>query len=42
MARSRITCATCRCIIHFTVQKRDADNLLDALRKIDGATIETV
>ena len=30
------------CIIHFTVQKRDADNLLDALRKIDGATIEIV
>ncbi len=29
------------CIIHFTVQKRDADNLLDALRKIDGATVQT-
>ena len=30
------------CIINFTVQKRDADNLLDALRKVDGATIEIV
>ena len=29
------------CIIRFTVQKRDADNLLDALRKIDGATVQT-
>ena len=29
------------CIIHFTVQKRDADNLLEALRKIDGATVQT-
>ena len=30
------------CIIHFTVQKRDADNLLEALRKVDGATVELV
>ena len=30
------------CIIHFTVQKRDADTLLEALRKIDGASIETL
>ena len=29
------------CIIHFTVQKRDADNLLEALRKIDGAAVQT-
>lgn len=28
-------------IIHFTVQKRDADNLLEALRKIDGAAVQT-
>ena len=28
------------CIIHFTVQKRDADNLLEALRKVDGAVVE--
>lgn len=27
------------CIIRFTVQKRDADNLLEALRKVDGASI---
>lgn len=28
------------CIICFTVQKRDADNLLEALRKVDGAVVE--
>ena len=28
------------CIIRFTVQKRDADNLLEALRKVDGAVVE--
>ena len=27
------------CIIRFTVQKRDADNLLEALRKVDGAVV---
>ena len=27
------------CIICFTVQKRDADNLLEALRKVDGAVV---
>lgn len=27
------------CIIRFTVQKRDADNLLEALLKVDGASI---
>ena len=30
------------CIIRFTVQKRDADNLLEALRKVDGAVVEAV
>jgi len=30
------------CIVNFTVQKRDADNLIEALRKVDGALIETV
>ena len=29
------------CIIHFTVQKRDADNLLEALRKVDSTTVQT-
>ena len=29
------------CIIRFTVQKRDADNLLEALRKVDGSVVET-
>ncbi|MBR4488798.1 MAG: YigZ family protein [Bacteroidales bacterium] len=28
------------CIIRFTVQKRDADNLLEALLKVDGAVVE--
>lgn len=28
------------CIIRFTVQKRDADNLLEALRKVDGTVVE--
>lgn len=28
------------CIIRFTVQKRDTDNLLEALRKVDGAVVE--
>ena len=28
------------CIIRFSVQKRDADNLLEALRKVDGAVVE--
>jgi uncharacterized YigZ family protein len=28
------------CIIRFIVQKRDADNLLEALRKVDGAVVE--
>lgn len=28
------------CTIRFTVQKRDADNLLEALRKVDGAVVE--
>ena len=27
------------CIIRFTVQKRDADNLLEALQKVDGAVV---
>lgn len=27
------------CIIRFTVQKRDADNLLEALQKVEGASI---
>ena len=27
------------CIIRFTVQKRDADNLLEALLKVDGAVV---
>ena len=27
------------CIIRFTVQKRDADNLLEALRKVEGAVV---
>lgn len=29
------------CIVNFTVQKRDADQLLDSLQKVDGAKIET-
>ena len=28
------------CIIRFSVQKRDADNLLEALRKVEGAVVE--
>ena len=28
------------CIIHFTVQKRDADALLEALQKVEGARIK--
>jgi len=28
------------CIIRFTVQKRDADALLEALQKVEGASIK--
>lgn len=30
------------CVIHFTVQKRDADNLIEALKKVDGLSFTAI